>query len=167
MNEKIIAIVEYLKKQALKINVPFHLLPSEKVQDDGGPHLAILENGDYALIYTERGRVNKKKTSKKLETIAYWVFDDITFGMACSYELQHRKENVDCRRMIFDKQAELMTTIENEWGIQIRARHQEVLAKSPFDDWSDARVFYCVELRKKGFSETDIWNKACEKYPLP
>jgi len=66
--------------------------------------------------------------------LLYWLAQDLTFGMACSYELKHRDEGRDCRRIIFAKELELMEKLGRDWHARSAARIAGILADHPYVD---------------------------------
>ncbi len=121
------------------------------------------------LHYTakERGQILFDKTTTDFDEILYWIFDNITATMAFDYELSNRIEDHDCRRIAFDKQTQLMSTLNKIWGEKTAKKHSEILMENPFDDFASIRAKYCRHLRNQGLNEDEIDQKAYEKYPEP
>lgn len=66
--------------------------------------------------------------------ILYELFKMITSHIAMEYELEHRLEDKDCRRMIFAKQVELLSLLEEDWAEKAKKEHEKILKEHPFDD---------------------------------
>ncbi len=64
----------------------------------------------------------------------YWLVSELTFEMALDYELAHRRENVDSRRLLFEKHLELLARANPEWSLAKRTEYDAVLALHPFQD---------------------------------
>lgn len=85
--------------------------------------------------------------------------------MASNYELKNRIEDKDCRRIIFDKQEELLGILSDSWRQKMNQEHYWILRNYPFDDLAGLRATYCGQLRKQGYSESEIDRLAYERYP--
>lgn len=85
--------------------------------------------------------------------------------MASDYEIKNRIEDKDCRRIIFDKQEELLGKLNENWRLKENAKHQSILKIYPFNDLAGLRATYCEQLRKQGLTETEIDKLAYSKYP--
>jgi len=116
-------------------------------------------------VTVERGEEIDRKTTDNLGTLLYWIFADITFSMACKYELRNRNNAKDCRRIIFEKQEELLGTLSENWLQKEKEEHQIILVNHPFDDLASLRASFCGQLRQQGYSESAIKKLAEEKYP--
>ncbi|MBG6188465.1 Imm63 family immunity protein [Flavobacterium sp. CAN_S2] len=150
----------------LKINAPTNLLPSYGQQTwDAHPYIEVDNLGFMFYIISERGQEYERKMTDKIEDLLYWIFVSVTFSMACDYELKNRIEDKDCRRIMFDKQEELLGLLNNNWRQKENAEHQSILKNHPFDDSAGLRATCCAQLRHQGLSETEINKLAYEKYP--
>ena len=107
-------------------------LEDENLRGEG----ASIHVNDTLYHYTimERGKVVKEYESKDLDEILFQLFYDITFDMACKYELEHRNENEDFRRILFTKQLELLQAISNPYYEKGKQRIDEVLGRVPYRD---------------------------------
>lgn len=85
--------------------------------------------------------------------------------MACDYELKHRIEDKDCRRIMFDKQEELFGNLSKAWQQKENEEHKTILKNNPFDDLAALRATYCRQLRQQGYSEIEIERLAFKRYP--
>ena len=134
-------------------------------KDFGYPHIEIdnFERLHYVII--ERGEELERRTTNKLDDLLYWIFSSVTFSMASEFELKNRIEDKDCRRIIFEKQEELLGQLNKNWRLKENTEHQNILKRHPFDDLAGIRASYCGQLRKQGLAETEIDILAYAKYP--
>jgi hypothetical protein len=152
---------------AAKIGAPAHLLPMfDHIVGDATPFIDQRSDG-FHLVISERGTEYERVVSPDAKEILRLVFDGVTFSMASSYELAHRIEGQDCRRLIFSRQVELLSMISAEWAAQNAREHEATLRAHPFDDASSARVDLTKKLRGQGAAPDDAWREACDQYPLP
>ena len=73
-----------------------------------------------------------RKSFESLDGLLEQIFDDITFGLAFSYELKHRIEGQDCRIIGFAKQIELLERLDLDWAHREAERHRKILRHAPF-----------------------------------
>ena len=74
---------------------------------DGSPHVE--RNSDaYCYVVTERGREFERRRTPDPDELLYWLVSDLTWAMACEYELRHRIADEDCRRLLFQKQLQCL-----------------------------------------------------------
>lgn len=92
------------------------------------------ENSKYYYILMERGHINKCYESENLEEILYLLFESITFAMASNYEVHHRIENQDSRRLLWKKQLELLEKVDKNFKVRCQAEIEEILKIAPFND---------------------------------
>ncbi len=110
---------------------PYRFLTEQR--NDGSPHVEINEN-DYHYVVTERGVENSRRTTKEPNEILYWMISDITFWMAVDFELKHRIEGRDFRRLMFAKQLELLQKAHLNWAEKRRKKIEAILTENPFVD---------------------------------
>jgi Immunity protein 63 len=159
-------IKKKVEELAVKINAPTDLLPTYGyTKDFAYPHIEVDKVGFLHYVIVERGQELDRRTTEKFDDLLYWIFANVTFSMACDYELKNRIEDKDCRRIMFDKQEELLGLLNNNWKQKEKAEHQSILNNHPFDDLASLRATYCGQLREQGLSETEINKLAYEKYP--
>lgn len=150
-----------------RIGVSGNDLPTFGYSEDfARPHIEVNERGIHYVV-VERGSELMRVTSDDVEEILWHVFQSVTFSLACDYELAHRDERKDCRRLIFVRQQQLLEGLSPEWARRQALYHQATLDEYPFDDDSAARVELSVRLCNSGYSNEDAWRQACERYPLP
>ncbi len=87
---------------------------------------------EWYYIVTERGLTLEKKKAKDLDEMLYWLASDLTFAMACSYELKTRVAGRDYRRIIFTKELELMEKLGAGWSAHREAEIASTLAEHPY-----------------------------------
>lgn len=162
--DKIKAEVERL---AAKIEAPRALLPTYGYSMDGAhPHIEVDARG-YHYVIRERGQENSRITTTELEELLYHVFEHVTFSLAVKYELTHRVEGQDFRRLLFQYQVALLSMLSAKWAEREAREHERILQQDPFDDEAIARMNLAKSLREQGLSPELAWKKAGERYPLP
>ena len=60
--------------------------PSE---DGAPPHVEIDARG-FHYVVVERGKEISRKSTARIDDLLYWIFDDVTFNVACDHEVRHR-----------------------------------------------------------------------------
>ena len=166
MTKTVTEIQNIVNQLAEKINAPSNLLPTfSSPIGDATPNIEVDNLGLYNYVISERGNEFERKLTSDLNDLLYWIFSSVTFSMACDYELKNRIEEKDCRRIMFEKQEELLGILDKKWEEKERKEHQSILVNSPFDDLAGLRATYCGELRAIGLSESEIDKLAYEKYP--
>ena len=159
-------IKKKVEELAEQINAPKFLLPTfDHVIGDATPCIKIDRDGYMYYVISERGHEYERRKTDSIDELLYWIFAKVTFSVACAYELGHRIEDKDCRRIIFEKQEELLGLLNENWGEREQAEHQEILKSHPFDDLAGLRATYWRQLREQGYSELEIEKSAYEKYP--
>ena len=159
-------IKERVEELAKIINATTDLLPTYGYSKDFAyPHIEIDSFGRLHYVIIERGQELERKTTEKLDDLLYWIFTSVTFSMASDFELKNRIEDKECRRIMFEKQEELLGQLNESWRLKENAYHQSVLKRHPFDDLAGLRATYYGQLRKQGLSETEIDKLAYAKYP--
>ncbi|QIG79904.1 Imm63 family immunity protein [Stakelama tenebrarum] len=104
-------------------------------QENGAPHVE-LDDG-YHFVVTERGSELQRRMSADRAELLYWIFEAHTFALAAAFELRHRVEGADSRRLLFARQEHLLGRVSQEWGLRNTAEHRAVLVRHPFDDRRD------------------------------
>ncbi|WP_333855096.1 Imm63 family immunity protein [Leclercia sp.] len=100
---------------------------------DGTPYISF-ENDSYNYIYSERGYEFSRKVTHSLNTLLYWVMSEFAYQIAYQYELDHRVEGRDGRRIAFPKFIEIMENFNPMWASEARNDIQTILAEAPYDD---------------------------------
>ena len=159
-------IADMIAKLASKINAPYGSLPTYNFPiGDATPYIEVDDDGFMYFVISERGTEFSREKFDNIDDFLYRIFSSATFSMACSYELKHRIEDKDCRRIIFAKQEELLGQLNEIWRERGHAKNLLFIKAAPFDDLAGLRATYCGELRKQGYSEEEIDKLAYEKYP--
>jgi len=110
-------IQEKLFYCAEKINAPGNLIPLINESNDlACPYIEISDSGLMYFVIRERGVEQERKLVAEVEDLLYLAFSKITFSMACQYELENRIETQDSRKLIFEKQVELLEILDEEWA---------------------------------------------------
>ncbi|HEY4198828.1 MAG TPA: Imm63 family immunity protein, partial [Mucilaginibacter sp.] len=152
-------------KLALKIDALDMFLPTYGYSKDGAwPHIEI-EGKILHYVVIERGEELRRDRTTELDQLLYWVFADATFSMAVRYELAHREEPKDCRRIMFAHQEKLLGLLNDKWREKSVLNHQNILEKYPYDDLAGLRASYFGKLRCEGHNEDEIKRLVYEKYP--
>ncbi len=116
------------------INVPKHLLPTYgHSTQDSLPHIEVDGNFVHYVI-SERGVEFSRSTHFLIDEILYLVFSGVTFSMAARYEAENRNVRQDFRRILFQKQLELLGMLNPEWQKRQAAEQQRILVHHPFND---------------------------------
>ena len=123
-----------VKAMAVVIAAPPSALPTFGRTEDGArPHIEVKSDA-YHYVVVERGCELERKRTPELPELLYWVFADVTHHMAFEYELHHRVEGQDCRRIAFAKQSELMAKLGPSFAARANREIERVLAKAPYAD---------------------------------
>ncbi len=101
--------------------------------DDGSPHVEVCDRM-YHFVTTERGLEISRKSFESKEDLLFEIVSLDTFWMGVDFEFKNRVENLDCRRMIFAKQLELMNLIDSEWAKRCALKIEATLAEHPYVD---------------------------------
>ena len=152
---------------AERIGASGYALPTYGHSDDGArPHIEV-DSRCYYYVIVERGQELERITTHDVDELLYHVFGNITFSLACKFELAHRRKNRDCRRLIFKHQVELLSTLSPQWGERKTQEQEQILQQHPYDDEVHTRVNLTREYRDQGYSAEVAWQMACEQHPLP
>ncbi|MFZ1700139.1 MAG: Imm63 family immunity protein [Pyrinomonadaceae bacterium] len=101
--------------------------------DDGSSYVEFVD-GEYHFIATERGVEISHQTTTDLTEILYWLISDLTFWLAVQFELKHRVDGQDCRRIMFEHWQKLMDRIEQRMAARLKDHIAKTLAANPFID---------------------------------
>ncbi|GEP52725.1 hypothetical protein FNO01nite_33970 [Flavobacterium noncentrifugens] len=162
----IVEIKNAIYELAEKIDIPKNSFAYLwKSNEDAYPFVEIDALGNIHFKVSERGKILEDKIAKNKDELLYWIFSGISFSIACEYELKNRIENQDCRRIIFEKQNEILDKLNSNWKEKRITSQLNILKNHPFDDLASIRATYSYELRKLGYSEVEINKLVYEKYP--
>lgn len=160
-------IRQLVDQLAERIGARQNMLPTYGHSEQGDGLYVEVDSRGYQLIAAERGTESERYITSDIDELLFRIFGGITFALSCEYELAHRIEEQDCRRLIFQHQVELLSMLSPQWGERERREHDQILMKHPFDDVALLRAAFCGSLRKQGYSEEAIDKLAYERYPLP
>ena len=119
---------------AAQIGASGYILPTYGSSDDGArPHIEVDSRG-YHYVVVERGEELKRLTTSDLDELLFNVFEGITFSLACNYEVAHRIKKQDSRRILFQRQVELLSALFPYWGEREARIHVQILRTHPFND---------------------------------
>jgi hypothetical protein len=134
MDAGLTAIEEKITALAQIIAAPGSSLPTYGFSDQfARPHIEVDARG-YHYVVAERGSEIQRHTSTDLDEILYDVFQGVTFEMACDYELAHRVDGRDFRRILFDQQVALLDRLSPAWAERRSREHAQILQEYPFSD---------------------------------
>jgi len=130
--------IDEIQRQAdemiLRAGFPKHSVNlSSAPYGDGTPYISF-ENDSYNYIYSERGYEFSRKVTHSLNTLLYWIMCEFAYKIAYQYELDHRVEGRDGRRIAFPKFVEIMANMNPAWESEARVDIQKILAEAPYDD---------------------------------
>ncbi|MDR3577981.1 MAG: Imm63 family immunity protein [Anaerolineaceae bacterium] len=127
-------VKDQVDQLARVINVPGELLPTYGSSIDfAHPHIEI-HGPSYHYIIIERGQELDNKRTFELYELLYWIFQHVTFSMASTYELEHRKPHVDTRRLLFSYQLDLLNNLNKNWKKRRELEIEEILKHHPYSD---------------------------------
>jgi hypothetical protein len=120
---------------AAKINAPTDLQPTYGYSRDFAyPHIEVDNVGLLHYVIIERGEELSRKTTDNLDMLLFWIFSNLTFSMACDYELNNRQEDKDFRRILFEKQEEILGQLSDTWRQKENEEHKRILKDHPYND---------------------------------
>lgn len=147
------------------INAPQELLPTYSNPGEAQPNVDMDQYGHFIYEIFERGLRIKKEVVTDENDLCFLVFNLVTFTMAANFELKHRIEDKDSRRIMFDKQEELLGQMREDWKIRKYEEHQSILKSRPFDDPAGLRAGHIRSLMNSGVPYDDARKEAYKKYP--
>jgi hypothetical protein len=103
-----------------------------KLNDDAYPFLEV--NDAYHYVIRERGSESRRRTTRDLDELLYWILEDRTAELASSYAVHHKVAGQEFRRPMFRHQLELLAKISPDMQARGAKRIADVLAKNPFED---------------------------------
>ncbi|WP_324131828.1 Imm63 family immunity protein [Bosea sp. (in: a-proteobacteria)] len=127
------AISEMVELLGRKIDAPTNILPTFGWSDEyARPHVEV--SNLYHYVVRERGQEIRRWKTVELDLLLFWIFADVTFQMACEYEVSHRQLGEDSGRQRFAKQEELMARLSRSWVLKLASEHHDTLLRSRFND---------------------------------
>jgi hypothetical protein len=101
--------------------------------DNGNFHVEFVD-GKYHYIATERGTELSRQVTRSRDEMLYWLVSDLAFWLSVQYELKHRIEGQDCRRIMFEHRQELMDRAGTEMADRLRDELAAIVSENPFLD---------------------------------
>ncbi len=111
-------------------------LPTFGPKGQDRPRVEVTD-GALHYVFVERGEERSRYSTRDVDELLYNVFRDVTASIASRYELAHRVRDKDNRRLRFYKQEELLTVLSPTWAKRMKAEHEKILHKYPYDDTLD------------------------------
>jgi hypothetical protein len=106
-------------------------------------------------------------TTRNLDDLLYYVFSDITSALA---KIQAEKDPIpdqDPRRLIFQKEVELLRVLSHDWAKRRTVLEEEFIQEVPYDDLVPRRKELRQTLIEEGQTEKAATEAACKQYPYP
>jgi hypothetical protein len=100
---------------------------------DGSAHVE-LRDGCYHYVVTERDSELERRVATDENEILYWLASDLVFDLACDFELRNRTPGQDTRRLLFEKEVELLSSLDSAWAKRKREETAGILKLHPYDD---------------------------------
>jgi hypothetical protein len=100
---------------------------------DGNPHVEY-SDGEYAYVQTERGVEFGRRTSSSADDILYWLSLDVVLTLATDFEVAHRMHGRSYRRLLYEKELELLRRVNPAWAERRRGEIEAILVRHPYDD---------------------------------
>ena len=93
-----------------------------------------LSEDDYHYFYIERGQKRTEVRTRDLDELYYHIFQPLTHALASQYSQQHRVPNQDFRRLLFQKQEQLIAVLSPHWADRTAKEHDKILQSHPYND---------------------------------
>jgi len=117
---------------AIKLAAPAAELPTYGYPAGCARPFIEVDDHGYHYVVQERGEEYERMTTSDIDILLYRIFNTITFTLASDYELTHRIESQDNRRIIFKKWAELMGSISPDWKRLCEEEINSILSEHPY-----------------------------------
>lgn len=102
-------------------------------QHDGSVHVEVAADA-YCYVVTERGSELERRRTRDPDELLYWLLSDVAFSLASEYELEHRIAGQDFRRLLFQRQVDLLGQLDPRWSERRTREIQGILTTHPYDD---------------------------------
>ena len=119
---------DYGRKIGLSTN---DVILRKKPSGFGEPYLEI-SGGYYHYVICERGSELSRESFLDVDDFIYEFFEMVTSRVAGEYEQENSVMSEDQRVIRFNKQIELMTQLNHEWGRKKEADIAEILQNDPY-----------------------------------
>ena len=125
--------IQELQDEYNKLCVKLGLKGQFKVnpQNDGASHVEF-NNNTYYYIKTDRGVEFVKKITVDKDEILYWLISEVIWKYSLQYELEHRIDGQDARRIRFNKEIELFNQINIDWSNKRNREIEAILEINPY-----------------------------------
>jgi hypothetical protein len=101
---------EYLKlNQVIKKELDINFCINIENADDG--EYVYADESGYHYVYCERGNVERNKITDDVFEIVFWALCPMIIRASFEYELKNRNEELNSRKVAFDKQIEFWTIL--------------------------------------------------------
>ncbi len=163
---KLFEIEIKVNELAQKIGAPQNILPTYGYSEQTArPHVEA-SSWAYYYVVAQSGQEVSRYPTLEVDQLLYKIFVDVTFALSITYELENRTENQDIRRLVFQRQVELLTLFSPQWGQRQTQEQAQILKQAPFDD-GFVRAIFWKSLRDQGYSVAQANKMAHDKYPYP
>ena len=112
---------------------PYVTFSNGVFKENGAPYITVDED-TYRYTVFERGSIIESKSTCDNREILYWIASHISFSIAMKYATTNKREHVEFRRVLFQKQLEILYHFNFTFGEKERERIKKVLEKHPFTD---------------------------------
>jgi len=125
-------IQDEIDRLAQVVQAEAQVLPTYGHSDGGeGAHVEA-DGRSYYYVVMERGREIDRFFTIDLDDLLYRVFDAITFSLAVDYGREHRIEGEDSRRIVWQRQLELLGRLSPNLRERTSWHIRQVLANAPY-----------------------------------
>ena len=128
------SLIEKIKLLGEVIDAPKRLLDGFGKQNQYAHPYIECKFPFYYLITSENGKELERQKFQDADMLLYSVFEKITFEMALEYEVTHRIQNQDSRRLLFIHQLKLMEKLSPKWKNQLQNKIVEIVNRNPYQD---------------------------------
>lgn len=101
-------------------------------RNDARPHIEI-DFIFYDFVVLERGKEVLRKSTTEADELFYWISKLMITELAIEYSTNNRNEEEDFRKLLFDKEVQLMELLNEEWAIRLNEEINEVLKRAPYN----------------------------------
>ena len=128
-------IVEGYSRYASKLEGVSDTLPYDlRAGYDGEQYLEFGTDGKVFILAKSRGRETYRYETSCLDDLLYVTFKAQCKGLGLKYELEHRDDSKDWRRIGFPYAIQQMGKLSLQWQKRMEKEISELLARSPYQD---------------------------------
>jgi hypothetical protein len=165
MQNNLAKIKTHVEKLASVIDVPGRLIPTFGDASECHPNIEVNEQGILTYEICERGKVSRVDYAFDPDHLLFLIFYDITFEMARTFAAANQQTEVDSRRILFQRQLELLGKLKLAWQQNAKENQDSIVIQFPFNDYEGRRQKYLKTLMASGFLYKEALEKANKKYP--